>query len=173
MKTISKSCLNCRLQFQAQLKEHRRGNANYCSISCGHKSKKRTKIKIPNVTCSYCNLAFYKSPNRLKNSRHKIYFCCRRHKDLGQRLESNITKIHPPHYTQGKYIGSNYRRVAFNHYPHVCNRCKYNKIINILCIHHIDRNRNNNEVSNLEILCPNCHFEEHFNAKDGLYSNLK
>lgn len=41
-----------------------------------------------------------------------------------------------------------------------CERCLYNKY-EILVVHHKDRNRNNNELGNLELLCPNCHAEEH------------
>ena len=42
-----------------------------------------------------------------------------------------------------------------------CEKCNYNKY-EILQIHHKDRNKNNNELSNLELICPNCHYEEHF-----------
>ncbi len=42
-----------------------------------------------------------------------------------------------------------------------CNRCGYNKIKNILGVHHKDRDRHNNNMNNLEVLCPNCHSEEH------------
>lgn len=42
-----------------------------------------------------------------------------------------------------------------------CERCGYNKK-HILEMHHIDRNRGNNKSINLEILCPNCHSEEHY-----------
>jgi 5-methylcytosine-specific restriction endonuclease McrA len=40
-------------------------------------------------------------------------------------------------------------------------------------VHHIDRNRNNNDPSNLEILCPTCHEEEHYLNGDGVYHNNK
>ena len=42
-----------------------------------------------------------------------------------------------------------------------CQRCGYNNEPLILGIHHKDRNRHNNDISNLEILCPNCHSLEH------------
>lgn len=41
-----------------------------------------------------------------------------------------------------------------------CEKCDYNKI-KILQVHHIDRNRENNSLDNLELICPNCHSEEH------------
>lgn len=42
----------------------------------------------------------------------------------------------------------------------VCERCGYNKR-EILNVHHKDRNHGNNDMDNLELLCPNCHAEEH------------
>lgn len=42
-----------------------------------------------------------------------------------------------------------------------CQRCGFNSHPNILNVHHIDRNRKNNHLSNLEVLCPNCHMIEH------------
>ena len=42
-----------------------------------------------------------------------------------------------------------------------CEQCGYNKY-EILHIHHIDRDRSNNKFNNLELICPNCHYEKHF-----------
>jgi len=41
-----------------------------------------------------------------------------------------------------------------------CERCGYNKS-KILQVHHKDRNPKNNDFKNLEIICPNCHSEDH------------
>ena len=46
----------------------------------------------------------------------------------------------------------------------VCERCGYDKK-EILNVHHKDRNHGNNDMSNLELLCPNCHTEEHYLKK--------
>ena len=48
-----------------------------------------------------------------------------------------------------------------------CERCGYDKK-EVLQIHHKDRNKNNNIVDNLELICPNCHFEEHYLEKSWL-----
>lgn len=48
-----------------------------------------------------------------------------------------------------------------------CQRCRYPKY-EILQIHHKDRNRSNNELENLELICPNCHYEEHYLEKSWL-----
>lgn len=51
----------------------------------------------------------------------------------------------------------NYRKLAFDHYrPAVCAHCGFG-IRDVLEVCHIDCNRSNNAVSNLVILCPNCH----------------
>jgi Zn finger protein HypA/HybF involved in hydrogenase expression len=42
-----------------------------------------------------------------------------------------------------------------------CERCGYSETPEILGVHHKDRNRNNNLIDNLEVLCPNCHSLEH------------
>lgn len=50
----------------------------------------------------------------------------------------------------------NYRKLAFQHYPSMCAHCGFG-IKDVLEVAHIDCNRGNNDVSNLVILCPNCH----------------
>jgi len=45
-----------------------------------------------------------------------------------------------------------------------CERCRYEKY-EILQVHHKDRNGLNNELDNLELICPNCHYEEHLLKK--------
>lgn len=42
-----------------------------------------------------------------------------------------------------------------------CGRCKYSNT-KILVVHHKDRNRTHNDLDNLELICPNCHYEEHY-----------
>ena len=49
----------------------------------------------------------------------------------------------------------------------ICERCSYNKY-EILQVHHIDRDKKNNNLDNLELVCPNCHYEEHFLDKSWL-----
>lgn len=48
-----------------------------------------------------------------------------------------------------------------------CEICGYDRI-EILHVHHKDRNRQNNEMDNLKLICPNCHYEEHHLAKSWL-----
>ena len=55
------------------------------------------------------------------------------------------------------FKGRNYRQTALNLYEHKCVVCGYNEDPRILETHHIDENHNNNDPSNLCLLCPNCH----------------
>ena len=48
-----------------------------------------------------------------------------------------------------------------------CERCNYSKF-QILEVHHKNRNRKNNKLDNLELICPNCHAEEHLLQKSWL-----
>lgn len=53
-----------------------------------------------------------------------------------------------------------YRNIAFNEYGKKCNRCGISDE-DVLVVHHKDRDRENNKVDNLEVLCANCHMKEH------------
>lgn len=48
-----------------------------------------------------------------------------------------------------------------------CEQCGYNKT-EILQVHHKDRNHGNNNLDNLKLICPNCHYEEHYLKKSWL-----
>lgn len=92
----------------------------------------------------------------MDNSKSGLYFCCREHKDLAQRLDSGLEfdVLRPEHYG---ITSKNYREVAFRSYLHQCAVCGWDEDKDVLEVHHIDSNREHNELSNLIILCPNCH----------------
>lgn len=167
-KTIIKACDSCNNPFLAKRTEHKRGNAKFCSRKCfaKHLSKTMKQNPKPNVKCALCGEKFYMNTSKQKNSKSGLFFCCRSHKDMAQRI-GGIKAIQPNHYNDGSHA---YREIAFRHYDHKCNICQYNKIPEILVVHHIDRNRNNNNIENLQILCPNCHEETHFQTTSGKWT---
>ncbi len=109
------------------------------------------------VTCAHCNLEHEKKKSQLNNSKSGLYFCSRKCKDEGQ---SYLEEIQPDHYGlgNGKY---DYRQRALNYYGPKCNSCGYSANLAAIEVHHKDKNRDNNEINNLEVLCANCHAIHH------------
>ena len=66
-----------------------------------------------------------------------------------------------------------YRRIAFENFPNICSVCKvwYPN----LEVHHKDKNRKNNLLSNLQIVCTSCHRSvlHNFNPKKRQKINKK
>ena len=160
---IEKNCLYCRKEFKAKQKEINRGNGKFCSIKCsckhyGNIRSEESKKSHLNFTCPVCDKLFKRSKRDSERSKHKINFCSRVCKDRGQKI-GGIKEIQPNHYKDGKYI--TYRKAALDNYNHECVKCGYDKYKEVLEVHHIDMKRNNNELRNLEILCPTCHKEKH------------
>jgi hypothetical protein len=57
-----------------------------------------------------------------------------------------------------------WREAAFSAFPHFCDECGFvGDGDNPLHVHHKDRDRKNNDVSNLRIMCRSCHFSLHAN----------
>lgn len=157
---VTKECLLCQQPFEATLSELKRGKAKFCSRS--HASRYNVnryyiEKNKPNVQCAYCDKSFYKNQSKQRMSRSGLFFCCRAHKDLANRLDG-IAAIHPSHFGNGN---GSYRELALRSLPHCCNRCSYDKLVDVLVVHHTDCDRSNNKLENLEILCRNCHWEHH------------
>lgn len=108
------------------------------------------------LECAYCGKHFMRAKSKAV-SRSGLYFCCREHKDLAQRIESgeSFEAMRPDHYNSGG--ASTYRERAFREYPHKCAVCGWTEDESILQVHHIDEDRSNADLDNLIILCPTCH----------------
>lgn len=163
---ITRNCNECQEEYFADEKYLRRGQGLFCSQKCSAKNNgARRKISHnPNVSCALCSIEFYITPSKMKNSKSGLYFCCRAHKDQAQRL-GGISEIMPTHY--GTAVIPNYRKKAFRELPNRCRVCGYDEYPDILEVNHIDIDRSNNDISNLEILCPTHHSEFHYKTKTG------
>jgi len=172
---ITRQCLGCGKDFQPPMRDVNRGYGKYCSLKCAAPNKPHPKTgNRISLVCALCGITFERLVGHTVKARHGIHFCSRKCKDVGQRLESGITAIHPYHYGTADDLDSDtYRQLAFRHHPARCNRCGYNRFKSVLRVHHIDRDRSNRDPNNLEILCPTCHEEEHYLAGDGLYTGMK
>ena len=139
----------------------------------------------PNTNCSVCGRSIYRRPFQLKQSNGKAYcgqncygISCRNEKPCvicGNPIMSSLNKKTCSRSCSNTYrAGIKYKigrpkdkvdyyrglKLRLLQRTKICERCGYNKI-EILQIHHKDRDRRNNSLENLELICPNCHFEEH------------
>lgn len=66
---------------------------------------------------------------------------------------------------------TDYRIKAIAHYPYKCDICG---LTERLVVHHSDGNRLNNDISNLRILCPTCHRNQHKSPSSyrGVFSDV-
>jgi len=159
-------CHNCGKEFlkasRLITRTEARGQNHHCSKKCSQKNQV-SKIE---VKCAYCNESVFRTPSQLTKSKSGLYFCNKTCKTSAQQVFGNtktISEILPAHYGAGT---SNYRQLALREHGEVCNRCGYNKLTACLQVHHKDHDHANNDIDNLEVLCANCHTEEHYNKED-------
>lgn len=150
-KAIRVNCYCCEKSFLKQKRSVKR--INYCSKKCSSQNRRnQQKIKCDNPNC---NALFERVNNKIKSTYN---FCSRKCKDESQKVENN-SNYTLKHYKDGS---TTYRKKAFEYYPPCCYVCKeWDK--DILIVHHIDEDRNNNEIENLVILCVNDHLKVHKN----------
>jgi hypothetical protein len=119
-------------------------------IKCGNViTKKRKGVKFCSDKC---------------RTAYNAYKWCLKHnkfKDPGVGSGGNQEGDRNHNYKTGK---GSYNKKAFKFKESVCNKCESTE--NLL-VHHVDGNRSNNELYNLEILCKKCH-QEHHTKRDSL-----
>lgn len=143
-------CEKHKIEFETNYENVRKNQKPHhvCPL-CKKEDKNKNKVLIK---CDYCGKEFYRNPNKIKD----FNFCCRECKDKAQRVYSGnkFNHLRPKHYS---IEPKNYREQAFYYYPHKCAICGRNEDEDILEVHHIDNDRENNDLKNLIILCPICH----------------
>lgn len=147
----------------------------------------------PNTQCSVCSAPLYRRPIELQRSEGRA-FCglacrgisCRKEspclvcgklilaglnkktcsRGCANRHRAGIQyKINRP---RDKVVSERALKIRLmKERGEVCERCRYDKL-EILQVHHRNRDRNNNDLGNLELICPNCHCEEHYLGKSWL-----
>lgn len=121
--------------------------AKKCDVSCkGHHIL---------VSCAWCGADLHRVSSKLK-SKSGLHFCNRMCKEQAQCL-GGIQSIMPEHYGTG--CGREKCRRLLKEANH-CSLCGDKRKF-LLAVHHIDGNHDNNEDSNLEVVCGNCHIVRH------------
>lgn len=150
MKTINKICLFCKQEFKADMREHNRGNAKYCNLSC-HRKHMNSLKPLKDCTCINCGEKFQSKNTKAKYCSNK---CKLRHYRL---LAGTMTEV------------SYAFRYILPKFP--CLNCGWEK--GPRDVHHILPivEGGKNVLNNLITLCPNCHRLAHRNllSKEELF----
>ena len=135
-------CLTCNKPIYRRPAERQKGRV-FCSQNCYGKEIRKEK------PCTVCGKPILASANKKTCSRA----CANKNRTgilyLGRPKKDKVKNLR----------GLKLRLMEIR--GHMCERCGYGKT-EILNVHHKDRNRSHNELGNLELICPNCHAEEHY-----------
>jgi Zn finger protein HypA/HybF involved in hydrogenase expression len=140
-----KNCKKCGNKFEPV-----KGLLNYCSLECRNSRTWSIEDKE-------------KKSISAKNSEKVKMANCNRPKDVWLEINERRKEQHVK-----KILESNYDELSFNslryrilyEQENKCNSCGISEWLGepiILELEHIDGNHFNNERSNLEMICPNCH----------------
>lgn len=156
------SCPNCNISFEKDKRYVNQSIKNNWKIYCSPKCRKEARKRGVDCNCHICGKDIIKTPSNIKKSKSGKVFCSRSCSVKFTNTEYRTGKNNP-NYKNG---GSKYRNIKFRSCEKICEDCKTIDI-RVLEVHHKDRNRKNNELSNLSILCANCHKIKHYKGVVG------
>jgi hypothetical protein len=147
-KKQSKVCKNCGREFTTW--ESR--TTKFCNKKCYGDWMRKTTM----IVCEYCGIEFHRRHSELSAKHH---YCSRNCFALAR-----LKKLPRNRHTKGL------RNMLLKRDKLIkCCKCGFN-VPAILVVHHKDGDRRNNNLSNLQILCPNCHSLLHYTTNSGIYS---
>ena len=134
------NCLYCNKEFEVIA--NRGTTAKYCSNPCKGKAYNNRSGTIT-TNCGNCGIEIRTSPSR------KRIFCSNKCRGVGHRVETFKTNggVRKALKARGLIVS--------------CQKCGYSEHPEILGVHHKNKNRHDNRMENLIVLCPNCHSLEH------------
>lgn len=146
-------CLNCG-KFLTKVQISKKGK--YCCKSCQISLRNRNqKYKLSDELRRKRSENMYKNPmwrhkvteeerEKMRQAKYGNTYASKWNSDMDYHMAHLVTKSSPQ-----------YRKDAFEHYGAVCEYC--GSTYNFFDVHHIDGNRDNNDISNLCVLCRHCH----------------
>ncbi len=142
-----KDCSHCGSRYSVVRRDG--ANAKYCSDKCYDESMKyRGSVEL---TCSVCRKIFRRSPSKIRADKAP---CC------STSCRNILRRVDKPGRASAARSWMKDRGMINS-----CSRCAYDERPEILVVHHGDRNRRNNNLDNLVVLCPNCHAIEHYGGR--------
>lgn len=165
-KIMKTKCANCFKEIERKPSYIRRYKNSFCSQECKSNFQNK-KIKIK---CKTCGKILLRRPLEIKKTKNGYCFCSRSCTASWNNQQEWRVKENHPNWIDGSSSG---RSIALKNKEHICEKCNFKEFPEILQVHHKNRNRKDNSIDNLEVLCPNCHHKEHFRKGDGMYWNKK
>lgn len=146
-------CKICSTEFYVKPSHQKLGYGQYCSRKCHHIGMRKGKY----VKCCTCDKITWKPPKALNGSASGKFFCSKSCQTIWR--NSYFSGPLHPNWVDGK--NKDYRKIIKkSEKPQQCKICG-NKDTRVLVVHHLDKQRVNNSLSNLEWLCHNCHYLVH------------
>lgn len=139
---VDKLCAVCGTSFSVS--GLRDKTAKYCSRPCYYKAM--TTVGSIEKTCQWCGATFKNSPSR--DQRFCSRACADKHEAIVPAKNASAVR-------------SKTERLGI---LKECSHCGYDEHIEVLDIHHMDKNRRNNSWTNLAVACANCHKYHHLKA---------
>jgi len=145
-------CQICSSKFYVKPYHQQKGWGKYCSKTCQNVSQ----VRGQEFPCEICLKTVWRTQRDFKHSLSKKFFCSK----------SCQTKWRNIHFSGPLSLGWKtgiyaYRKILLRQDIAVlCVLCG-TKDKRILAVHHVDKNRHNNDPGNLSWLCYNCHFLVH------------
>lgn len=139
---IKKNCLNCIKEFTVN--NYKVNSAKFCSRHClgVFTGKSRKKHLFP-VNCIHCGKTIMVNKYRIG----KTKFCSRKCLGYNNTIRLHFGGIKPDWWIDGYGSYRKFKKCS-------CEKCGSNKF---LVVHHLDDNRHNCDVTNLQTLCKRCH----------------
>lgn len=149
------TCDNCGCVYQKETRliklNAKRGHKNMCSDACLKASRTNSQVFV--CANTQCNRSFTRCKSAWQRNPEGRVFCSRSCATSdNNKLKSGVRH---PNWNGGF---ATYRKRAIDHYGPQCKVCGYSTEC-CLEVHHIDGNRNNNEIINLMVVCPTHHVE--------------
>lgn len=147
------NCQKCSKVFYAKPSWLRNGHGKYCSNTCHHASQRNGSI----LKCSICDKQVYRSQKNQRRSLSGKFFCTKSCQTVWRNSQLFANENHP-NWSSGQF--SYRQRLLRSDAVQACAKCSTDDM-RVMAVHHRDRNRLNNQVSNLVWLCHNCHYLVH------------
>ena len=150
-------CDYCGKEFDKEPRRVNESKKNGWKLYCSEECKKLGRTTKVICHCAQCGKEIEKLPSQIKNSKNGNVFCSK----------SCAASYNNSHFRCGEnnpnWKGSDstkYALIAYRTYKPICAICGCEDV-DMLEVHHIDENHDNNDIDNLIILCANHHSKVH------------